>query len=201
MEIAGSSLAPQSPFLATLAAVAAFLRATQKPAAVIGGVAVIARGFARSTIDIDATVAASTEEVDWLIQVAALQSLIPRIENASAFAHENLVLLLEHRQHRVPVDVNLAQQPFEVEAAALCEMVDFAGVAIPVVSLTALLIHKMIAGRPRDLHDVKALLSANAFYDVERVKRTLTEFDSILAADSCQQFEALVNALAINSRG
>lgn len=54
---------PKSPFVETLRAVQRFLALTQRPGLIIGGVAVIARGFARATIDIDATVVASIDDV------------------------------------------------------------------------------------------------------------------------------------------
>ncbi len=182
----------RSPFLEALAAVAQFLAATGRPAAIIGGVAVIARGFARSTIDIDATVAAGIEEVEELVKVAAKQGLTPRISNAARFARENLVLLLHHRATGVPVDVSLAQQAFEQQAAAQAEVISFDGVMIPVPSLTALLIYKLVAGRPQDMRDVEALLKTGGRFDSDAVEKTLWEFDEILETSRRAEFRALV---------
>lgn len=85
----------------------------------------IARGFPRATIDIDATVATSVDDVNHLIAFAARLKLVPRIDDASQFARDNLVLLLEHAIFGVPVDVSLALQPFEVDAAKHPERVTF----------------------------------------------------------------------------
>jgi len=184
----------RSPFSEALAAVARFLKATARPAAVIGGVAVIARGFARSTIDIDATVAAGIETVGKLITLAARQGLTPRIKDAKRFAQDNLVLLLHHRATGVPVDISLAQQAFEIEAATDAEEINFGGVTIPVPSLTALLIYKLVAGRPHDMRDVEALLSTRAPFDSIAVDRTLGEFDEILETSRQSEFRSLLRA-------
>jgi hypothetical protein len=182
----------QSPFVEALAAVARFLETTGHPAAVIGGVAVIARGFARSTIDIDATIAASTDELGRLIKVAAKEGLSPRIKGAQRFAEENLVLLLSHRKTGVPVDVSLAQQAFEIEAATHAEKVSFNGVVIPVPTLTALLIYKLVAGRPQDLRDAEALVSTPARFDTKAIDQTLADFDEILGTSRRQEFRSLM---------
>ena len=159
---------------------------------VIGGVAVIARGFARSTIDIDATVASSVEDLGTLVKIAAKSGLTPRIAGAAKFAREHLVLLLQHRATGVPVDVSLAQQQFEIDAARNAELVSFDGVAIPVPSLTALLIYKLVAGRPQDLGDVKALLLTKAPFDRALIDDTLAEFDAILETSRREEFRVLL---------
>lgn len=186
--------APRRPFREALEGVARFLKATGRPSVIIGGVAVIARGFARSTIDIDATVAASIEEVGELIKIGAKQGLTPRINNAEPFARENLVLLLEHRATGVPVDVSLAQQAFERSAAIHAEEVSFEGVVIPVPSLTALLIYKLVAGRPQDLRDVEALLKTGTQFDSQAISKTLKEFDEILETSRAEEFRRLLKA-------
>lgn len=182
----------KSPFVETLRAVQRFLALTKRPGLIIGGVAVIARGFARATIDIDATVATSVDDVDHLIALAARLKLVPRIDDASQFARDNLVLLLEHAIFGVPVDVSLALQPFEVDAAKHPEWVDFGGVRIPVPSLTALFIYKMVASRPQDVRDVEALLTLKIPFDSRLVLSTLAEFDSILETNRTANFQALL---------
>ncbi len=186
----------RSQFTEALESVARFLKATGFAGAVIGGVAVIARGFARSTIDIDATVAAPIDEVGSLVKVAATVGLTPRITGAQRFAKENLVLLLRHQATGVPVDVSLAQQAFEIEAANQAEEISFDGVLIPVPSLTALLIYKLVAGRPQDIRDVEALLSTRGRFDADVIERTLTEFDQILETSRLDEFHVLLGARA-----
>ncbi|MBI5546972.1 MAG: nucleotidyltransferase [Deltaproteobacteria bacterium] len=181
-----------SSFREALQAVERFLDASGRPAAVIGGVAVIAYGFARSTVDIDASVAIEPDELRWLLEVAHKQGLVERVADAEAFARENLVLLLEHRGSRTPVDISLALQPFEVEALAAATTVLFGGVRIRVPRLSDLVVYKMVAGRPQDLRDVEVLLSAKAEIDLPAIEGRLAEFDSILETDRCGLFRTLL---------
>ena len=48
---------------------------------IIGGIAVIARGVPRQTIDIDATVAAADLDLEQLLSTLAAHRITPRIEN------------------------------------------------------------------------------------------------------------------------
>jgi hypothetical protein len=94
----------------------------------------------------------------------------------------------------VPVDVSLAQQAFERSAAIHAEEVSFEGVVIPVPSLTALLIYKLVAGRPQDLRDVEALLKTGTQFDSQAISKTLKEFDEILETSRAEEFRRLLKA-------
>jgi hypothetical protein len=182
-------------FREALEAVGRFLDASNRPSAVIGGVAVMAHGFARFTADIDASVAIEPEQARWLLGLARANGLVERIKDAEAFARENLVLLLEHAATRTPVDVSLALQPFEVEALRAATEVDFGGARIRVVGLSALVVYKMLAGRAQDLRDVQVLLSTAAPIDQRAIEDRLAEFDSILETDRLAEFRALLAKL------
>ena len=62
--------AREQPFEAALAAVGRLIDALERPSVVIGGVAVIAHGFARATADIDLAVVAAPEEAAELLRIA-----------------------------------------------------------------------------------------------------------------------------------
>jgi len=68
--------------LGALRALVSALDALGKPAMIIGGIAVIARGVPRQTIDIDATVAAADLDLDEVLATLAARHITPRIENA-----------------------------------------------------------------------------------------------------------------------
>jgi len=180
-------------FRAALQAVVDTLDEVARPSAIIGGVAVIAHGFARFTADIDASIALEGVDLRWLLRVARAKGLRPRIPEAEAFARRNLVLLLEHASTGVPVDLSLAQQPFELEALHRAKTVNFAGVRIRIPSRTALVIYKMIAGRPQDLSDAAALIAGGAV-DESKVEAQLREFDQILDTDRSTEFRRLLAA-------
>jgi len=46
-------------------------------------------------------------------------------------------------------------------------------------SLEDLIIHKLVAGRPRDIEDVRSILVRNADYDREYVQRWLADFEAV----------------------
>jgi len=52
------------------------------------------------------------------------------------------------------------------------------------------LIHKTIAGRPRDLEDLRKVLLKNRSFDIEYVRRWLRQFDRSLSGDALARFEA-----------
>ena len=151
------------------------------PSAIIGGVAVIANGVPRATVDVDATVSAQAVEPERLAAVLARHEIVPRIENAVEFARSRHVFLAEHRPSRVAVDVSLAWLPFEEEAMAAAATCDFAGVRIRVPRPEDLVIYKMVAARPRDLDDVENLLLVHGrTMNLRRVRAIVADFAATL---------------------
>lgn len=73
-------------FLDALAALSRALDETGASAMIIGGVAVIAHGVPRLTVDIDATVDASGVALDQLAVTLGRHDIEPRTEDAAAFA-------------------------------------------------------------------------------------------------------------------
>jgi len=78
------------------------------PGMIIGGVAVIALGFPRTTIDIDATVWVPLDDLDALVGRLERTGIEPRIAGAIDFAKTNHVLLMKHRDSGAPIDISLA---------------------------------------------------------------------------------------------
>jgi len=148
---------------------------------IIGGIAVIAYGVARQTIDIDATVSAAQTNLDELVARLATHDISPRIEHAVLFAQERQVLLLTHTPSGVPLDVSLAWLPFEEEALARARQIDFGGVLISVVSPGDLIVYKAIAWRERDRTDIERLLLARYDdIDLDYVRAKVREFAEVI---------------------
>jgi hypothetical protein len=121
----------RSPFLRALAALRDAFRDCKAPAAVIGGVAVIARGVARHTADIDATVWAPTLDLHRLAACFARRGFVARVPAALEFARVNQILVLRHRPTGTDLDLSLACLPFEREAISRAERLVYAGVKLP----------------------------------------------------------------------
>jgi hypothetical protein len=151
------------------------------PWLVIGGVAVIAHGVPRATVDVDATVWAAERAVEDLFAACARLGITPRIDGALQFAKGRHVLLLTHDASGVPVDVTIAWLPFEQDAIAHGELVDWAGVPLRVPRVADLVIYKLVAARPRDLDDAEQLLTLHGRdIDVDRITRLVGEFAAAL---------------------
>lgn len=148
---------------------------------IIGGVAVIALGIPRLTIDIDATVAATGLSLERLIDALARHGIRPRIPDAAGFARTQQVLLEVHDASGTPVDISLAWLPFEEEALEAAGPCVYAGVEIRIPRAEDVVIYKLVASRPRDIEDAEGLLVLHgASINLERVRRIVAEFAAAL---------------------
>lgn len=154
------------------------LEASGHPAMIIG---VIARGVARLTKDIDATIAGGDADLDRVVDSLASHRIFPRIANAVKFAQESHVLLLRHEPSGVEVDLSLAWLPFELDAIAAAELVSVHGTRVRVPRVDDLVIYKIVGWRPQDQQDVERLVALHgARMDLNRVKRLTHELAEAL---------------------
>jgi hypothetical protein len=183
-----------SGIIGALADLAGALRTVGQPAMIIGGIAVIARGVPRDTVDIDATIWAEHVDIEHLFSILEAHGIVPRIPDARSFARLHQVLLLRHASSGTPLEVSLAWLPFEREALGRATMVDFGGVNVPVAQPEDLLVYKAIAWRDRDRADVERLLVRYArSIDLQRVRSLIEEFARVLEApERLAEFEAIV---------
>ena len=151
------------------------------PAMIIGGLAVIARGVPRLTIDIDATVLGSDISLDRLFAGLARHRILPRIEAARDFAEHRQVLLLIHQPTETPMEISVAWLPFEEEAIRQASLVDLWGVVVPVARAEDLIVYKAVAWRNRDKDDIERLLTLHhRTIDVDRIDRLVRDFAEAL---------------------
>jgi hypothetical protein len=186
-------LAPD--FQSALSALTEALRSLEQPAALIGGLAVIARGVPRFTIDIDAIVQAEGLDVDRLWSALRNTGFQPCVDDAAEFARQRQVLLLRHTASGMPVDVSLGWLTFERETIDRATPVDLGGVWIPVALPEDLVIFKAIAWRDVGKSDITELIVRHhSQIDMERVRRALTQFYEILEIpERLADFEQLVS--------
>jgi hypothetical protein len=180
--------------LAALTACAAALRRLHRPAMIIGGLAVIARGVPRQTVDIDATIWAEGLDIDAMLPILAQEGLVPRTPDAIVFARERHVLLLRHEPTGTPIELILAYLPFEQAALERADLVDFGGVSVPAATAEDLIVYKVVAWRDRDRADVERLLVRHGrSINLERVRQLVREFGTALdEPERVDEFEILV---------
>jgi predicted nucleotidyltransferase len=183
-----------------LADVAKVLDAHEGRAALIGGMAVIARGVQRVTRDIDIAVAGSGLANAALADEMQQHGMSPRVSDAVAFADENQVLLMRHDATGVDIDVSRAWLPFEIEALASADHESLAGIDIVIVKPEDLIIFKSVAWRPQDQQDVERLL---ALYgdrvDLARIRRHVRELGEAIEEDRLGPLEALLSRLRLGN--
>lgn len=184
----------RSRLLEALVALSRGLDSVPSPSMIIGGIAVIAHGVPRQTIDLDATVLADRIEPQQLLRALAPVSIVPRIENALEFAARSQVLLLIHEPTGITLEISFAFTSFEREALERAAIVDFGGVEIAVAQPEDLVIYKALAWRERDRYDIRELLALHGDrIDLDRVWIYVREFSMILEApERIQEFARLL---------
>jgi hypothetical protein len=183
-----------SPLLAALQAVTDWLEHCQVPGSIVGGVAASLLGRPRLTRDVDALISADESQWPTLLREAQCFDLVARIDDPLSFAAKARVLLLRHGPSAIDVDIILGALP--VEAAIVKH-----AVATTVGSLTLrlprpadLILMKAIAGRPRDLEDIEAILRAHPATDLTDARNTLLEFATALGSGTLvTEFDRVVS--------
>jgi hypothetical protein len=155
---------------------------TTIPYAVLGGLALQHWGEPRTTQDVDIVVLAPSDQEDDLLQ-AILQRFQPRMADALSFAKQYRVLLVRTSSD-VPVDIALAIPGYEEQALGRSSKVSFVGLApIRILSAADLIIHKCVAGRPRDVEDVeRVLIRQRVNLDLRYIRSWLRDFAAIIEA-------------------
>lgn len=139
--------------------VADALAALPAPGMIIGGIAVILHGVPRVTRDVDGTVDAGSIELEALASYLRRYQIVPRIEDAVAFAKANQVLLLRHEPTNIDGDLSLAWLPFELEAIAAREHLVRRKIHADIATPEDLIIYTAIAWRPQGLSWVHGSLT------------------------------------------
>jgi predicted nucleotidyltransferase len=171
------------PLLQALAAVTAWLRQADVPAAVIGGVAASLLGRPRVTKDVDLVALVEDDDVPDLLSLGTQHGITPRAEDAVAFAKVSRVLLLKHEPSGIEIDLSMATLPFEREVIERAIERSIRGVVIRLATADDLVVMKAIALRPRDVADIEALLDTHPHLDLERIRSYLRAFTEALETD------------------
>lgn len=156
----------------------------------IGGIALQHWGEPRLTHDVGVTVLVAPEELEAFLE-AALRAFRPRHPDAREFARKHRVLLVETADG-VPIDISLGIPGYEEEAWTHSRPVRFPKVGrLRLASAEDLIIHKCVAGRPRDAEDVENILIRQRLrVDVERIRFWLQAFREVVEGhDPLAMFE------------
>jgi hypothetical protein len=158
---------------------------------VIGGQAVLIYGEPRLTRDIDITLGADPESLPLLLEAMEALGLRGLVEEAPAFVKRTMVLPTQEDETGIRVDFIFSFTPYERKAIARAVAVKVGKASVRFAALEDVIIHKMIAGRPRDLEDVRSMLLRNPVFDLDYTEGVLAEFDRTLKGNYRKQFGKL----------
>lgn len=147
------------------------------PYMIIGGQAVLLYGDPRLTRDIDITIGVGIDELSQLLDIIKKIDLLPLPENIVSFVEKTFVLPVKDIKTNIRVDFIFSQTSYEKQAIERVNRVNFKNRIVRFASLEDVIIHKIFAGRPRDLEDVKSVLAKNPGFDKNYIIKWLEEFD------------------------
>ncbi|HET7840404.1 MAG TPA: nucleotidyl transferase AbiEii/AbiGii toxin family protein [Terriglobia bacterium] len=159
------------------------------PYMVIGGQAVLLYGEPRLTRDIDLTLGVGLERWNEINELAKSLGWEPKATRE--FSEKTMVLPCVDQRSGIRLDLIFSHSPYERQAMDRVRRVAVGKAQVSFASPEDLIVHKVVAGRPRDLEDVKNILGKNRNLDLAYVKRWLVEFDASLQEKFTERFEAV----------
>ena len=164
-----------------LARLGAVLNKSNLPYMIIGGQAVLLYGEPRLTRDVDITLGVGIDSLDVLLKTIKKIPLKVIPEEISAFVKQTMVLPAIDEPTGIRVDFIFSFTPYESQAIKRANHVNILGQDVSFAAVEDLIIHKIFAGRPRDMEDVRIILLKNRDIDTRYIETWLMEFDA--AAD------------------
>lgn len=166
--------------LRVLASLTEWFKDQQVSYAIIGGAAIGFLAQPRATQDIDAVTWLDLEEMDEFVNSGARFGFFPRVSDPLEFALQSRVLLLQHNQTKIDVDISLGALPFEQEMIERALEFTTPDLTVQIATPEDLIITKAVAHRKRDLLDIDNLLSVYPNLDLDRIRHWVGQFAAVL---------------------
>ena len=149
---------------------------------VFGAQAVVLYGVPRLTADLDVTAEADPLVLGSLVERLADEGFEPRPRDLDAFVRKTRVVPVAHVASGLPVDIVLAGPGLEQEFLAGARQIRVGeGITVPVIAPEDLVVTKILAGRAKDLDDVRGILREQAGgLDLARSRRYLKLLEEAL---------------------
>ncbi|MBE0426529.1 MAG: nucleotidyltransferase [Nitrospirae bacterium] len=163
------------------------------PYMIIGGQAVLLYGEPRLTRDIDITLGVNVDRMNELLDVVQELSLKPIPEDIESFIRQTMVLPALDETTGLRVDFIFSFTPYETGAIKRAKKIKIMEQEVNFASPEDVIIHKIFAGRPRDIEDVKTVILKNPGIDSQYIRNWLKEFDaSFNKNDFLKTFEEIL---------
>jgi hypothetical protein len=175
-----SSDVPVPPAAADLLAAAAPVLTRWGRWYVFGAQAVVAYGVPRLSADVDVTVALRPDDPERFARAMRDAGFRLRVDDPG-FIGRTRVMPFVHDATGMPLDVVLAGSGLEEEFLARAVPTDVGGTVVPMIDAADLIIAKILAGRPKDLEDVRALWRGHGkTLDTARIRSVLEQLEGAL---------------------
>jgi predicted nucleotidyltransferase len=155
---------------------------------IIGGQAVLLHGEPRLTRDIDVTLGCDTTELERILSITGAADLHPVVEKIEDFVRKTNVLPVRDSTTGIRVDLIFSFTLYETEAIRRSITVRLGDTNVHFASIEDLIIHKLVAGRPRDLEDVRGVLSRRPVVDEKYLTLWLSSFRDIVHRDLVSEY-------------
>ena len=158
------------------------------PYMIIGGQAVLIYGEPRLTRDIDVTMGATLEHLHDVLELVEQMTLRPLVD-PETFTKQTMVLPCQDPETGIRVDFAFSFSLYEQQALQRVRRVKVGKTDVRYVAPEDLIIHKVVAGRPRDLEDVKNVLLKIPEIDQAYIRRWLDDLSIALGEPFLKRFE------------
>ncbi len=150
-----------NPLEKQLKALINLFKATKTPYVILGGLAVMLYGEPRLTLDIDVNVSLTRDKIKSFLLAARRCGFIPVPSNINLFVKRTGVIPLKFTKGdlRGRCDIIIAENPIEYAALKRAKIKKIGSLKAKFVTPEDLVIHKITSDRPRDIEDLKGILS------------------------------------------
>jgi len=159
------------------------------PYMIIGGQAVLLYGEPRLTKDIDITLGFGIEDIGKIKDVIRILDLTPLVESIDNFVKQTFVLPTQDKNTGIRIDFIFSYSTYEKKAIEKAKSIKIGDEYIRFISIEDLIIHKIIAGRPRDIEDIQNILLKNPEVDEKYIIKWLAEFEKSTGENFTKIFE------------
>lgn len=180
-----------------LAKISGGLNSLKIPYMVIGGQAVLVYGEPRLTKDIDITVGVGIDRLGSVRNLVKRLGFRVLVNDVEKFVRKTMTFPVADKKSGIRLDIIFSFSDYERQAIANAKKIRIAGSTVRFASLEDVVIHKIIAGRPRDLEDVKSILLKNRRYNSKYILGWLKKFDESLDTKFRKSFKDVVSELTV----
>lgn len=167
------------------------LEKREVPYMIVGGQAVLAYGEPRLTRDVDLTLGRDTDRATDIIDVAKALNWKTLPEHPLEFARDTMVLPCQDPKSGIRIDFIFSFSPYESTALGRARKIKINKTPVCFVSAEDLIIHKLVAGRPRDWEDVRNILLKNPDLDEPYINKWLEDFEKTCERPLIEKFREL----------